>query len=328
MNTQELSARVNELAGGYRQSQILFTAMEAEIFGLLKEPRTADDVAAEVGWSPRGTRMLLDGLVAIELLRKDANGYSNTPAASACLVKGAPAYQGNIIRHNRACRDAWLTLGEAVRTGTSAKPSEGERSPDELRDFILGMANIGRMSAREIVAKVDLSPYHHVLDAGGGPASYSIAFLKPHPHMRATLFDRPEVIHIAREEVAKAELEDRFAYRSGDLIDDDIGSGYDLVLVSNIIHSMSADHSRELVAKCSAAMKSGGLLIIKDFLMDEDRAAPSFGHLFAINMLVNTAEGDTYSVSDVEEWTRDAGFIDGRVMDVAANSRLWLTRKP
>jgi 3-hydroxy-5-methyl-1-naphthoate 3-O-methyltransferase len=328
MNTQELSARINELAGGYRQSQILFTAMEAEVFGLLKGPRSSEDVAAELGWSPRGTRMLLDGLVAIELVEKVADGYRNTPAASACLVKGAPAYQGNIIRHNRACRDAWLSLGEAVRTGTSAKPAEAERSPKELRDFILGMANIGRMSAREIVQKVDLSPYHHVLDAGGGPASYSIAFLKAHPHMRATLFDRPEVIHIAREEVAKAELEERFAYRSGDLLHDEIGSGYDLVLVSNIIHSMSADHSRTLVKKCFTAMKSGGLFIIKDFLMDADRSAPSFGHLFAINMLVNTAEGDTYSLADVEEWTRDAGFTEGRVMDVAANSRLWLTRKP
>ena len=323
-----MSAHIGELAGGYRQSQILFTAMEAEIFGLLDEPRPAEDVAAELGWSPRGARMLLDGLVAIELVEKGTHGYRNTPAATACLVKGAPGYQGNIIRHNRACRDAWLSLGGAVRTGTSVKPADGERGPGELRDFILGMANIGRMSAREILDKVDLSPYHHVLDAGGGPASYSIAFLKAHPHMRATLFDRPEVIHIAREEVAKAELEERFAYRSGDLIDNDIGRGYDLVLVSNIIHSMGVEDCRTLVNKCFAAMKSGGLFILKDFLMDPDRSGPAFGFLFAINMLVNTREGDTYSVADVEEWTHEAGFADGEVVTVAANSRLWLTRKP
>jgi ubiquinone/menaquinone biosynthesis C-methylase UbiE len=223
---------------------------------------------------------------------------------------------------------AWLRLDEALRSGKSQQKEAQERSSDELRNFILGMSDIGKMSAQEILEKVDLSACRHVLDVGGGPGSYSIAFLNAHPAMHATLFDHPEVLPIAREQVVKANLEDRFSFIGGDLASDDLGQGYDLILVSNIIHSFGMEANEQLVQKCYRALQAGGLLIIKDFLVEPDRSGPPFGLLFALHMFVNTTDGDTYSTTDVARWTDQAGFEKGRLIDVAANSRLWLARKP
>lgn len=322
-----LTKRINEFATAYRQSLILFSAVDANLFSLLEEERTAPQVAKAVGWDARGTRMLLDTLVALELLRKSGDRYRNAHIATACLVPGSPAYQGNIVKHLKGCMAAWLRLDEALKRGTGVWDEPVEHDPDELRHFILGMSDIAKMSARELLEKVDLAPFRHVLDLGGGPASYSIAFLEAHPNMRATLFDRPEVIPIAREQVHAAQLDSRFNFLQGDMLENDIGNGYDLILVSNIIHSFGVDANRRLIQKCADALLPGGLLIVKDFLVEPDRSGPAFGLFFALHMFVNTEQGDTYSIDDLNAWAQGTTLGESRVIDVAANSRLWLARR-
>ena len=322
--TDDLSA----LAKGFINSEVIFAANEAGVFSELEEDRSADDIAAALGWPERSARMLLDALVSLELVAKRGGRYRNAPIASACLVPGGAAYQGHILRHYRHMSRGWAQLPEVLRTGKPAKRDEAERSPDELRAFILGMRDIAKLSAREVLKALDLSAYRHMLDLGGGPATYAIAFLDAHPAMKATVFDSPPVIDIAREEVARARLEDRIDYIAGDLTVDDYGKDYDFVFVSNIIHSMGPEKNRAMVRKCHEALASGGLLVIKDFLTDNDRSGPAFSLMFALHMYVGTGEGDTYAFAEVEEWTREVGFSEGRVVDLTPQSRMWLVNKP
>lgn len=325
----QLTGRINELSTGFRQSAILYTAIEAEVFSQFAAGgKTADEAGKGLGWDPRGTRIFLDSLVALELLTKEDGVYRNTLLAETCLVPGGPAYQGNIIKHHKSGYLNWFRMGDAVRTGQKVPFREEERSPEELRNFILGMDDIARMSALEVLAAVDLSAYRHVLDAGGGPGSYSIAFLKAHPGMRATLFDLPDVVAIAEEQVKAAGLEERFAYMRGDLMTDPLGSGYDLILVSNIIHSFGPGNNRKLIHKCFDALEPGGLLILKDFIPENDRSGPPFSLLFALHMLIHTGEGDTYTYEEVASWTDAAGFAPGRAVGITPQSRLWLAEKP
>jgi len=319
--------RINDIATGYVRSQVLFAAVEGHVFELLETPRSAEDVAAQRNWDRRGTRMLLDGLLALGLVEKQDGLYRNTPLASACLVPGGAAYQGHIIRHHMHGAPLWQRLGEAVRTGKGMRGERRERSPEELRDFILGMSDIAKFSVEEVLKAYDFSVYHSLLDAGGGPATYSIGFLNKYPNLQATVFDLPEVIPIAREQAGKAGLEGRMSFLPGDLNKDDLGEGYDLVLVSNIIHSLSPDQNRALVRKCYEAMISGGLLVIKDFLVDNERTGPPFSLLFALRMLLGTGAGDAYTFAEVEQWTHNAGFRTGRALDLTAQSRLWLAEK-
>jgi SAM-dependent methyltransferase len=189
------------------------------------------------------------------------------------------------------------------------------------------MSDVAKFSARQLLDILDLSAYRHLLDLAGGPATYTMAFLEAYPDMRATLFDLPEVVEIAREQVEAAGLTDRVTFLPGDLTTDDYGSGYDLVLLSNIIHSFSPETNLEMVRKCHDALDSGGTLVIKDFLVDNDRSGPAFSLMFALNMLVNTRDGDTYTFAEVEEWTREAGFVDGEVHNMTPQTRMWVAKK-
>ena len=313
----------------YRQSRILLVALEAGVFSRLETATAADTVAVELGWSPRGARMLLDGLVALELVTQTGGSYRNAPIASQCLVPDSPHYQGHIVRHLIGSYDTYARLEDAVRDGVPVSRGAASRTPDDLRDFILGMADLGGPVAQAILDAVDLSPYRHVLDLAGGPGIFAMAFLERHPAMRATLMDRPDVVAIAREQVDQAGLADRFTFIEGDVLQDDFGGGYDLLLVSNLIHIYDEPANRALIERCRAALEPGGLLIVNDFLVEDDRSGPPDALLFALHMLVHTStHGDTYTFNQVAAWTADAGFINGRAVRCTPGPRLWLAIAP
>lgn len=325
MEMPESVRRLDALSSGFQRSQILFTALRGDVFSHLDQPRSAEDIAARTGWHPRGARMLLDGLLALELVEKENGLYRNAAAASECLVPGAPYDQRHILMHKANNWASWSRLEEVVRTGEN--PPRGEHSEEELRAFILGMNDIAKESARGMIEALDLSPYRRMLDVGGGPATYTIAFVEANPELQGTVFDLPPVTDIGREQVSKAGLEDRIDFVAGDLTTDELGSGYDLVLVSNIIHSYNSETNQALVRKCYDALQPGGLLIIKDFLLDAGRTGPAFGLIFALHMFVNTEAGDTYEVDEVAHWAKTAGFSEGRLLDLTPQSRMWLATK-
>lgn len=327
VNPRELVNRLNLLCRGYQHAQILFTALKAGVFQHLDTPRTAAEVAAAIGWDPRGVRMLLDGLVALELVASEHGRYRNLPIATQCLVPGAPADQTHILEHSANAYETWGKLARAVRTGEAVLRERPDRSPEELRAFILGMADLARQAAPVLLESVDLSQARHLLDVGAGPGAYSIAFLRAHPQLRATLFDFPQVVAIAREQIEAAGLTDRARFLEGDLTRDDFGGCYDVVYVSNIIHSFGPEANQALIRKCYAALDPGGMLVIKDFLVDAGRTGPPFSLVFALNMLVHTGEGDTYTCDEVSTWTNAAGFKPGRFVDLGYASRLWIAEK-
>ncbi len=312
----------------YRRSRILFVALEAGVFSQLETATTADAVAAELGWSPRGTRMLLDGLVALELVTQAEGRYRNAPIASQCLMPNSPHYQGHIVRHLLGSYDTYARLEDAVREGAPVSSGAASRTPDQLRDFILGMADLGGPVAQSILDAVDLSPYRHMLDLAGGPGVFAAAFLERHPAMRATLMDRPDVVAIAQEQVGQTGLAARFTFIEGDVLEDGLGGGYDLVLVSNLIHIYDEPTNRALIERCHAALEPGGLLIVNDFLVEDGRSGPSDALLFALHMLVHTSTyGDTYTFDQVATWTADAGFTNGRAIRCTPGPRLWLASR-
>lgn len=326
MRLHEDIRRLDALSSGYQRSQILFAALQYDVFTQLDTPKSAEAVAAALGWPERSARMLLDGLVALELLARDAGGgYRNTRIATACLVPGGPMDQTHILAHRANARDAWAALPEVLPKGRPVLPSEP--TPEQRRDFIRGMNDIARESARELAATVDLSGRRHLLDLGAGSGAYTAAILGAHPEMRATIFDLPGVLPITRECLEGTGTLDRISFRAGDLRQDSLGSAYDLILVSNVIHSFSWEANEAIVGRCHDALEAGGLLILKDFLRDPDRAGPAYGLVFALHMFLTTDAGDTYSVEDTAAWTRAAGFASAECLELTPQSRLWLARK-
>jgi ubiquinone/menaquinone biosynthesis C-methylase UbiE len=178
------------------------------------------------------------------------------------------------------------------------------------------------------VARLDLSGHRNLIDVGGGSGVYTIAALQAAPEMRATIFDRPLVTEIARQKLAEAGMTDRVRLVNGDFYVDPLPDGHDLALLSAIIHQNDSEQNVELYRKISRALVPGGTLVVRDFVMSEDHTEPPDGAFFAINMLVNTPGGSTYSFEDIREDLEAAAFVDAELVHRGEMDSLVSARKP
>lgn len=318
------------IANGFQESRVLLTAAELDVFTpLAGGPRTAQDLAQEIGADARALAYLLDAVTALGLLRKDAGAYANTPAAQESLVRGAPNSILAALAHFGHLWDRWGTLTNVVRTGHPAAFEEvNDRGPEFLEAFLGAMDVIARGTAPQVADAVGLAGTKRMLDVGGGAASYAIAFARAEPGLKAVVFDLPNVVPIAQRNVAAAGLSGRITTQAGDYRTDTFGSGFDLALLSAIVHSNSPDENAELVRKCYDALEPGGRLVIRDFIMSPDRTAPAAGTLFAINMLVGTEGGGTFTEAEMRGWMEGAGFEDVTRLDLPGMSACMVgTRK-
>ncbi|MDT8324125.1 MAG: methyltransferase [Bacteroidota bacterium] len=319
---------IYQIANAFRQSRVLLTAVELDFFSALEAgARNAEDVAARCGSDPRATDRLMNVLVGMGLLEKEGDRFQNASLAAEFLVRDKGEYLGNLDHVNHLW-DFWSGLTAAVRNGSAgATERVGERVDDWLESFIAAMHHRGLAQAPPDVNLLDLHDAAHVLDVGGGSGVYAMAMLRVKQDLRATVFDLPDVVPLTRRYIEDAGLEDRMDTRAGDYHTDDLGSGYDLVFLSAIVHSNSPEENHSLLQKCAAALNPGGQVVVQDFIMEEDRVRPEHGALFALNMLVATAAGDTYTAAEVETWMREAGLDDITVRDAPSGTTQILGRK-
>jgi ubiquinone/menaquinone biosynthesis C-methylase UbiE len=170
------------------------------------------------------------------------------------------------------------------------------------------MHAIGSPMAKRIVEAVNPGASRALLDVGGGSGTYTIAFLRAVPEMKATLFDLPEVIEMARERLREEGLLDRANLVSGSFYLQELPDGHDLALISAIIHSNSPEENLDLYRKVFRALKPGGRILVRDHVMSPDRTYPRDGAIFAINMLIGTSGGGTYTYEEIEADLSKAGF--------------------
>ncbi|SMC18050.1 Dimerisation domain-containing protein [Desulfacinum hydrothermale DSM 13146] len=294
---------------GFMKSRILLTAAELDVFTALHDgPLSAEQLAEKTGTDLRALSRLLDCLVTFGHLAKEDGAYRLTEEGAVFSARHPESVLPMVLHMNHVW-DNWHHLTRTVQEGTNAQRKAPTASgPESLKAFIGAMHVVGRNLAREIARSLDLSPYRSLLDIGGGSGTYTIAFLEENPSMRAVLFDLPDVIPMAQERLAQARLLDRVTLVAGDFYNDELPSGCDLALLSAIIHQNSREENRTLFQKIQRALQPEGGLLIRDHIMDSDRTWPAAGALFAINMLANTAGGDTYTFEEVAEDLKWAGF--------------------
>ncbi len=301
--SKKLTKQIEEftnLWGGFRASRVVLTANNYRIFDHLKAPKTAKDIARILSADPRAMEILLDAICAVGLLKKSGDAYRNTETARKFLVKGSPLYQGDMLRHADSLWKSWSGLDEVVRTGLPNR--SGGR---DYNSFIRAMHNNAIFRAKGVISAIDLKGVRRALDLGGGPGTYSMELARN--KIEVTVFDLPEAIAIAKEIVGEHGFKN-INYAVGDFHTDNFGSGYDLVFISQIVHSLSADESLALIEKSRDAMRPAGRIVIHEFLLEKDRAHPVPAALFSVNMLVNTATGRSYTVQEIRGWLTKAGF--------------------
>jgi ubiquinone/menaquinone biosynthesis C-methylase UbiE len=224
----------------------------------------------------------------------------------------------SIIGHNRSMLKSWAQLETVLKTGQPA-PRE-ERTAEEMEDFICGMENVSRKTSREVVEKIDLSQARKLLDLGGGPGTAALTFAQANPELHAVVFDLEGPIGIAKQQIEKAGFTSQVTTQSGDFHTDELPSGFDTVYISNIIHMLSPAQNRDLLEKAARALIPGGRLLVKDFFLEDSRAAPAWTAQFSVNMLVNTEGGKSYTLAEMTQMLVEAGFGGLEAIPIARNS--------
>jgi len=294
----------------FQPACVLTTAAELDIFTVLcKRPTTAKSLAVKIGCDPRATTVLLDALTALGFLDKQKNKYRVPKELVDMLAKSGPENILPGIRHLGNTLRRWIQLAQVTKTGKPVErvPSIRGASAD-LAAFIGAMHNFSDPIAAQIVDQLRPLTFNHLLDIGGASGTWTIAFLRAAPEARATLFDLPEVIPLARQRIADAELGDRVTFVAGDYYEDELPSGADFAWLSSVAHQNSRKQNRKLFAKIHTALQKSGILVIRDVVMDESRTYPEAGAMFAVNMLIATEAGGTYTFDEFREDLSKASF--------------------
>jgi ubiquinone/menaquinone biosynthesis C-methylase UbiE len=326
--------RLMQYAFGYAAPLMLEAAVRHRIFDLLDGgPRTIDQLTAATGTSERGLRILLNGLVGMEMLAKDAQGrYSLTPESSIFLVSGKPGYRGGFFKHTSSqLIPKWLKLTDIVRTGKPAIAvnQEGEGAQFFL-EFVEDLFPINQASARILGEHLNVPAATKpvsVLDLAAGSGVWGIAIAQLSPHVRVTAVDWPGVLPATRRTAEREGVADRCRFVGGDLLEVDFGSGHQIATLGHILHSEGVERSRALLKKTFAALAPGGTIAIAEWLVNDERTGPPPGLMFAVNMLVNTEQGDTFTFNEIRRWLEEAGFRDVRTLEVPSVSPLVLATK-
>jgi cyclopropane fatty-acyl-phospholipid synthase-like methyltransferase len=184
-----------------------------------------------------------------------------------------------------------------------------------------------RARAPLVVKAVGTEGVTRMLDVGGGSGVYSIAFARAKENLQIDLLDLANVVPIAQGHIESAGLAGRIRTRPGDLRADKFGEGYDLVFVSAICHMLGPDENKDLLQRCYAALAHKGRVVIQDFILEPDKTAPKSAALFALNMLVGTQAGSTYTEAEYAMWLSEAGFQDVRHIRLPGPSGLIVAKR-
>jgi predicted O-methyltransferase YrrM len=298
-------ASIQALSRSFQESRIFLTGAELGLFDLLAtQSLAADEVATRTGANLRGLTILLDALAAMGLLVKEEGRYHCEPSAAPFLTADGPASLLATVLHAADLWHHWSKLTEIVGGAQASR-----RSPPAVQRAFIGAMNASAAAqADRIVSLVDPGPARKLLDVGGASGTYTLAFLRTVPEMRATLFDHPAVVEMARERLGAAGVLDRVTLVPGDFYLDPLPPGHDLAFVSAIIHQNSPEQNVQLFRKVFAALDPGGRIVVRDYVLSPDRISPRSGAIFAVNMLTGGAGGNCYTYAEIKSALDQAGF--------------------
>lgn len=320
--------KIREIAVSFQQSRILLSAFELGIFSAIGENELDSSlIAKQIGTDDRATNRLCNALVTLGFLEKQNGKFSNSDTAKKYLVKESPQFLSNLY-HTNHLWNSWSGLTESVKLGHSVQDDEiVERNDDWRESFIEAMHHRAEDQAKEIAEYLDLTNVKTTLDIGGGSGAFSFGFINKNPNIQAFIFDLPNIIPITEKYVNQYNKKERIKLLKGDYLKDSFGGIYDLIFLSAIIHINSFEENKYLIKKCADSLSSTGTIVISDFVMSEDRLSPPRGTFFALNMLVGTKSGDTFTQNEITEWYRSAGLEFEKRIDTSFGSTLIIGKR-
>jgi len=301
---------VREMARSFWYSAILRAAIKLEVFALLEDRAlTYQEVADSLSASPRYTQAFLDCCVVLKLLEESAGKFTNSSNASSFLVKGKDSYVGDHALHHTNTWVSWGRLDEVVKDGKTLLPFEtGFVDPDTYwTNYMTGQHNRATSGqSRQLVENVDLRDKRNLVDLGGG----AIALCEANPQLKAVVVDQKEPLRIARTLVEQSNLTDRITLLEGSFFESDLGTGYDVCLISGVVLILPEEDCQKLFKLAFEILAPGGLVIVQDYMRLEDsserKRLDTLEDLYVL-VVFNPGAGDREG-AEVVSWLEDAGF--------------------
>jgi (2Fe-2S) ferredoxin/predicted O-methyltransferase YrrM len=308
-----LPDRLDQMIRDFMPSRCVLTALELDIFTAVGDGANAEQIGTKINANARAVGMLLNALVALGLLSKSGDDYKNTPESARFFVQGSKDNHRNGLLHSANIWHRWSTMTDAVRSGTRVptdRKNDRDDTPAWTRNFIAGMQRHAKDRAPLVVKALGTAGVRRILDLGGGSGAYSIAFAKACPDLRCEILDIPEVVPLAAEYVSQAGVSAQVSLRTGDMLQDSFGSGYDIIMLNAICHMFSEEQNQNIFRRAHQALAPNGRLVVQDFILNPDKTGPQHAALFSLNMLVNTDAGASYSEFEYTHWMKAAGFTE------------------
>lgn len=299
--------RLMQLANACGESQALLAANDLDVFTVIgRGGRTAGEIAKRCKADPEGMLLLLNALVGLGLLSLHGSRYQNPPLGRRYLDRRSPTSISNLLWLIGHHWHDWTKLPRSLRQGRPGR-APVTKSREFRRRFSLAMHERSHVLAAPTVATLRLPPRStRFLDLGGGPGSYAIALAKRHPRLHGIVLD--QTVTVTRQLIKKHRMGNRLHARVGSLFTAALGTGYDAVLVSNVIHVFNERENQLLLKRVRNALRPGGKVFIVEFFLDDSRTRPPTSSVFSLMMYLFTATGRCYNWSETEDWLARLGF--------------------
>src|SRR6266704_485674 len=327
--------RLMELSFAYAPPLIISAGVSNQVFDSLEGgAKTAEQVAKETGASARALPILLNALVGLDLLKKHRQGkYSLTPESAAFLLSNKPGtHAGFFGTIAPQLISRWVRLSDVVREGRPAvavnQETEGTEFFSQLVENIIPMSYPPAQTLGDHLRLAKTKDEIRVLDLAAGSGIWGIALAEKSPRVYVTAVDWAGMIPTTKRITQKFGVSDRFNYIEGDILEANFGSGYDIATLGHILHSEGEERSRQLLKKTFSALKPGGIIAVAEWLVNDKRTEPTHSLMFAVQMLVNTEKGDTFSFNEIKGWLEEARFKRVRKLEAPGPSPLILATKP
>jgi ubiquinone/menaquinone biosynthesis C-methylase UbiE len=307
----------------FRESRILHTALHHRFFDFVKKGSGAEEIADMAGSDVRAAKRVLDALVTMDVLMKSGNEYQHTEMSRKYLISDAEESRFEGLLHSAYGWKNWTALPDIVKSGELPERRTVFDDDHRYRNFILAMHDYQKPHADEVAEVLEINPNDKVLDCGGGPGTFARAFKRAQPDAGVTLFDLPEGIEIAKELTDEVDIQ----FIGGDFFADELGGPYDLIFLSNIIHSWSPNDNRTLLDILKKNLQKGGQLVIRDRFVQDDGTTSKETMIFSLHMLVNNCVGGCYPVSEVKEWLFDLNFTSAYYETIKDHTEIVIAAK-
>lgn len=327
------STKIFEMADAFQSSSILFFANKEKLFDILDSPASVDEVSNKKSWLTWKTKILLDSLVALDLLTKKNEQYQNTETTSKFLVQTKPTYQGDIIEHERLQWTLWNSLDKIMTTENATDEQQDIRFIQESHDNNV-FHNAMRQLADELadyVVKIDgWNTKRKVIDLAGGHGLYLAKLAKTFPQLGGEIWDLPSAKQAANYLINELQLASKLQFVEKDITE---ASSYrnqkcDGILINHCLHHFQPQQVSAFLKSCSEMLEKDGIIAMVESHLKPDLTSPPSNALFSMYMMVNRQYGQVHSTEWIAKELSSFGLsVEVKEMNNPGEDALIVARK-